>query len=82
MRQSPQGAEPHRRDGWQMQDPKLNVGLAEAYELVRDSTKVTGAAINWEKCAPVTGPAELSQELSKPVTTQNTRNIGSTEPLH
>jgi len=26
-----------------MQDPKLNVGLAEAYELVKGSTEVTGA---------------------------------------
>ena len=32
-----------------MQDPKLNVGLAEVYELVRGSTDVTGAAINWEE---------------------------------
>ena len=32
-----------------MQDQKLNVGLAEAYELVRGSTEVTGAAINWEE---------------------------------
>ena len=32
-----------------MQDPELNVGLAEAYELVRGSTEVTGAAINWEE---------------------------------
>ena len=32
-----------------MQDPELNVGLAEAYELVRGSTEVTGTAINWEE---------------------------------
>ena len=32
-----------------MQDPELGAGLAEAYELVRGSTEVTGAAINWEE---------------------------------
>jgi len=32
-----------------MQNLDLNVGLAEAYELVRGSTEVTGAAINWEE---------------------------------
>ena len=35
-----------------MQDAELSVGLAEAYELVRGSTEVTGAAINWvEVCS-------------------------------
>ena len=35
-----------------MQDPELNIGLAEAYELVRGSTEVTGAAINIELFRP------------------------------
>lgn len=32
-----------------MHDPELNVGLAEACELVRGRTEVTCAAINWEE---------------------------------
>ena len=64
-----------------MQGPELNVGLAEAYELVMAAPKSLAQPSTGKNFAPITRPAELIRARSKPATTPNTRNIESTEPL-
>ena len=49
-----------------MQDPELNVGLAEAYELFRGSTEVTGAAINWEEVRSSYKASRVDSARSRP----------------
>jgi hypothetical protein len=64
-----------------MQNPDLNVCLAEAYELVRGSTEVTGAAINWEEVCSRYKDSRVDSGTVKASNYAEHQEYGSTEPL-
>ena len=59
---------------------QLNIGMTDAYQLVRNSPEVTGVDLNWSKVQGRYKDSRVGSGTVKPRTTPNTRNIESIEP--